>query len=319
MEFLFGPVPSRRLGLSLGINIVPHKTCSYNCVYCEVGRTTQLSIERESFYKPDKIKQEFLENINKLGKIDYVTFSGSGEPTLNKDIGDLIRFVKGFGYRVAVLTNGSLLFRDDVKEDLMSADVVIPSLDSARKESFLKINRPQKNLDLKRIIQGIADFCKTFKGEVWIEILFVKGINDTKKDLSALIEAIDLINPKKVQIGTVDRPPADEWVEKLTDKEMMDIYTFLSAHLNVEVDLIGGFNKENDRFYEDVERSIVKLINIRPCTIDDLGRIFNLNTENVKLKLNKLFEKGMAFEYDFGGKRFIVGNKSMIRKKNIGR
>ncbi len=315
MEFLFGPVPSRRLGLSLGINIIPHKTCTYNCVYCEVGRTTNLTVERKSFYDPEAIKREFVENIDKVGKIDYVTFSGSGEPTLNKDIGELIRFVKGKGYRTCVLTNGSLLYLDDVKNDLMEADVVIPSLDSARKESFLKVNRPHRSLKLEKIIEGIKDFTRAFKGKMWLEVLFVKGVNDSDEDVTALVQAIKEIKPFKVQIGTVDRPPADDWVEKLSDKEMMDIYTYMSAHLDVEVDLIGGFNKENDKFYEDVERSIIKLINIRPCTEDDLKRIFSLNEAGLKEKLDKLFEKGQAFEYYFGGKRFVVGNRSLMKEK----
>ncbi len=317
MEFLFGPVPSRRLGLSLGINIVPHKMCTYNCIYCEVGRTTDLTVERKGFYDPETIKREFVENIEKVGKIDYVTFSGSGEPTLNKDIGELVRFVKGKGYKVCVLTNGSLLYLDEVKDDLMEADVVIPSLDSVKRESFLKVNRPHHSLKLERIIEGIRDFTKEFKGKVWLEILFVKDVNDSDEDVKALVEATREINPFKVQIGTVDRPPADDWVEKLSDEEIMDIYTYMSAHLDVEVDLIGGFNKENDKFYEDVERSIVKLINIRPCTEDDLKRIFSLNEASLREKLDKLFEKGQAFEYYFGGKRFVVGNRSMMKKKMV--
>ncbi len=315
MEFLFGPVPSRRLGLSLGINIIPHKTCTYNCVYCEVGRTTNLTVVRKSFYDPEVIKREFVGNIDKVGKIDYVTFSGSGEPTLNKDIGELIRFVKGKGYRTCVLTNGSLLYLDDVKNDLMEADVVIPSLDSARRKSFSKVNRPHHSLILKKIVDGIRDFTKEFKGKVWLEVLFVKGVNDSDEDVRALVEALSTIKPFKIQIGTVDRPPADDWVEKLSNKDMMDIYAYMSAQLNIEVDLIGGFNKENDKFYEDVERSIIKLINIRPCTEDDLKRIFSLNETGLKEKLDKLFEKGQAFEYYFGGKRFIVGNRSMMKEK----
>ena len=315
MEFLFGPVPSRRLGLSLGINIIPHKTCTYNCVYCEVGRTTNLTVERKSFYDPEVIKREFVGNIDKVGKIDYVTFSGSGEPTLNKDIGELIRFVKGKGYRTCVLTNGSLLYLDDVKNDLMEADVVIPSLDSARRKSFSKVNRPHHSLILEKIVDGIRDFTKEFKGKVWLEVLFVKGVNDSDEDVRALVEALSTIKPFKIQIGTVDRPPADDWVEKLSNKDMMDIYAYMSAQLNIEVDLIGGFNKENDKFYEDVERSIIKLINIRPCTEDDLKRIFSLNETGLKEKLDKLFEKGQAFEYYFGGKRFIVGNRSMMKEK----
>ena len=316
MDFLFGPVPSRRLGLSLGINIVPYKTCSYNCIYCEVGKTTKLSAKRERFFDPLLIEAEFEKNIDKVGRVDFVTFSGSGEPTLNKDIGRLIRFVKKKGYPVAVLTNGSLMFMDEVREELALADVVVPSLDTAVYRSFLKLNRPHPSLDLETIIAGIARFSHSFLGQLWLEVLFVKGINDSKEELDALIKAINYIQPTKTQIGTVDRPPALPWVEKLSDDEMMDIYLYLSAKLSVEVELIGNFNKENDRFYEDIENSIVKLINIRPCSKEELARIFSIDEEKVELIVEAFIKEGKAFEYEYGGKLFITG--SMARIAHLG-
>ncbi len=310
MGFIFGPVPSRRLGLSLGINIIPFKTCSFNCIYCEVGKTTNLTIERKSFFDVEEVKREFLETVEKVGKIDFVTFSGSGEPTLNKDLGELIRFVKSFKkYKVAILTNSSLFFRKDVREELAECDVVVPSLDAVLEESFKKINMPHKNLSIDAIVDGLIEFSSSFSGEIWLEVLFVKDINDSKDDLDALCNAINQINPTRVQIGTVDRPPAYTSAKKLSPKEMMDIYTYMSAKVG-KIDIIGSFNKENDAFYEDIERSIVKMINIRPCSKEELKETFNADDEKIDGILNKLFEESKAFVQDFEGKKFIVGNRS---------
>lgn len=311
MGFIFGPVPSRRLGLSLGINIIPFKTCSFNCIYCEVGKTTNLTIVRESFFDVEQIKKEFLETVNKVGKIDFVTFSGSGEPTLNSDLGELIRFVKSFKkYKVAVLTNSSLFFRKDVREELMQCDVVVPSLDAVLTTSFKKVNMPQKDLKIKDIVEGLIKFSAEFKGELWLEVLFVKDINDSKEDLDALCSAIKSINPTKIQIGTVDRPPAYTTAKKISPKEMMDIYTYMSAKLG-KVDIIGSFNKENDVFYDDIERSIVKMINIRPCSKKELKETFNVEDVRIDEILDKLFKESKAYTQDFGGKKFIVGNRSV--------
>ncbi len=311
MGFIFGPVPSRRLGLSLGINIIPFKTCSYNCIYCEVGKTTELTIDRKSFFDVKEIKDEFVTAVNKVGHIDYVTFSGSGEPTLNADLGDLIRFVKSFKkYKVAVLTNGSLMFRDDVVEDLLEADVVIPSLDSATESSFRKINMPHKNLEIGNIIDGIAKFSRQFGGEIWLEILFVKGVNDSKSDIEILCDVIEKkIAASRVQIGTVDRPPAYAHAKKLSDTKMMNIYAYMKSRLK-NVDIIGSFNKENDVFYDDIERSVLKMINIRPCSKEELVETFGVDEQKISKIIDKLIQESKAYLQTFGSKTFVVGNRS---------
>ncbi len=311
MGFIFGPVPSRRLGLSLGINIIPFKTCSYNCIYCEVGKTTELTIDRKSFFDVKEIKDEFVAAVNRAGHIDYVTFSGSGEPTLNADLGNLIRFVKSFKkYKVAVLTNGSLMFRDDVVEDLLEADVVIPSLDSATESSFRKINMPHKNLEIGRIIDGIAKFSRQFGGEIWLEILFVKGVNDSKSDIEILCDVIEKkIAASRVQIGTVDRPPAYAHAKKLSDTKMMSIYAYMKSRLK-NVDIIGSFNKENDVFYDDIERSVLKMINIRPCSKEELMETFGVDEQKISKIIDKLIQESKAYFQTFGSKTFVVGNRS---------
>lgn len=313
MGFIFGPVPSRRLGLSLGINIIPFKTCTYNCIYCEVGKTTNLTITRQPFFNTDNIKKEFKNSIEKVGKIDFVTFSGSGEPTLNSDIGELIDFVKSFKkYKVAVLTNGSLLYLKSVRNALIHADVVVPSLDSAREESFKKINMPHKDLKLDKIIEGLKKFSDEFKGEIWLEVLFAKNINDSEKDLDALSDVINYIKPVQVQIGTVDRPPAYISAKRLSNQEMMDVYSILSAKSDVKIEIISAFSRESDSFYDNIERSIIKMINIRPCSEKELMEVFNVSVDKLNDTLNKLFKEGKAFKHSFGGKEFIVGNRSLL-------
>ncbi len=304
MQFLFGPVPSRRLGLSLGINIIPHKVCNFNCVYCEVGRTTSLINDRRSFYNPEDIEKDFKENYEKMGKFDFITFSGSGEPTLNKDIGRFIRYVKSFNLaKIAVLTNGSLLNLADVQEDLMDADVIIPSLDAANQEAFKKINRAHGSLKIDDIINGIKEFRDKFNGEIWLEVLFVKDFNDSQKDIEDLKRAVKFINPHKFQIGTIDRPPAEEEIKRLTNYELMHIYSELKD-LNAE--LIKPFADKNMDFHEFLELSIAKMVSIRPCSKEELMDVFGANDEDISRILNKLFEEGKISQKVYEGKSFIV-------------
>ncbi|MGC8791355.1 MAG: radical SAM protein [Desulfurella sp.] len=296
MEFLFGPVPSRRLGLSLGINIIPHKTCNYNCVYCEVGKTTNLTNKRQSFYNIEDIKKDFVEHVDKVGKFDFITFSGSGEPTLNKDLGELIKFVKSFNKaKIAVLTNGSLLYDQEVRRELYEADVVIPSLDAAIESTFKRINQPHKELNLKNIIEGLKLFTQEFSGEVWLEIVFAKGINDKKQDF-------EYIKPKKVQIGTIERPPAFNGIQKLSNDELMSIYMALKDY---NVELIKPFADKNVNFDEFLEKSIIKMISIRPCSIEELSDVFDAKNEDVDNIVTRLINEKKAFKKTFGNKEFI--------------
>jgi len=188
-KYLFGPVPSRRLGMSLGVDLVPKKVCSLNCVYCEVGRTTTLTIERKEYIKYDKIIEELTNYFNNNPEPDYITFSGYGEPTLNIRIGDIIQFIKQNkpGIPIAILTNGTLLYDKKVRKELMDADVVLPSLDAATEKGFLKINRPPKTLTLEKYIQGLITFRKEYKGKIWLEIFILPNYNDSEKELIMLM------------------------------------------------------------------------------------------------------------------------------------
>ena len=178
-KYLFGPVPSRRLGMSLGVDLVPRKICSLDCVYCEVGKTTKLTLERKEYILYDKVTDELTHYFENNPDPDYITFSGSGEPTLNLRIGDVLNFIKQNKPKIpiAVLTNGTLLFKPEVREEIKNADVVLPSLDAATNLIFHKINRPVPEFDIKRYIQGLIDFRKEFKGKIWLEIFILPEDN----------------------------------------------------------------------------------------------------------------------------------------------
>lgn len=211
--YVYGPVPSRRLGRSLGVSPIPAKTCSYTCVYCQLGRTTRLQTRRESFFPREGILTEIIRLAPK-DKTDFVTFVGDGEPTLNKDLGWLIEQTKEkLHLPVAVITNGSLLSCEDIREDLCRADVVIPTLDAGNEETFRTINRPDRSVDFNTMLQGQIDFRHEYSGQIWVEIMLVKGRNDTESELQSIRDAVDMIGPDRVYVLTPIRPPAESWVQ----------------------------------------------------------------------------------------------------------
>jgi len=186
-KYLFGPVPSQRLGLSLGVDLVPKKVCSLNCVYCEVGETTKLTTERKEYVLSEKVKAELQDFMKSRPELDYITFSGSGEPTLNSHIGELIAFVKEHypDNKVAILTNGTMLSDKKLRRELLAADVVLPSLDAVSQEVFELIDRPHKKIRIADYIQGLIDFREEYKGRIWLEIMLIKDYNDSEDELRA--------------------------------------------------------------------------------------------------------------------------------------
>ena len=211
--YTYGPVPSRRLGRSLGVSPIPPKTCSYSCVYCQLGRTKHLQIERRSFYAKEDILSEIIKRAE-VSKLDYITFAGDGEPTLCKDLGWLINQTKSkLHLPVAVITNGSLLFLKDVRRDLKEADVVLPTFDAGSEKTFRHINRPHGDIGFNTMLGGLIDFRIEFSGQIWLEIMLVKGLNDSEEELWKIGKIVDLIKSDIVYVVTPIRPPAELWVE----------------------------------------------------------------------------------------------------------
>lgn len=293
MKYLFGPVNSRRLGLSLGIDLLPAKICNFNCIYCEVGPTTIFTCERKEYTPTREIIAEidsFLATPIQAKPIDVFTITASGEPTLHSGLGKIINHLKTrTTLPVAVLTNGSLLYREDVRQDLEHADIVIPSLDSAREESFRKINRPAQCTKLKEIIDGLCLFAGNFRGELWLEILLSKDINDSPEDLAALRKSLTDIKPAKIQLNTVVRPPLEEFANPLTEAELEEI----SRQLPGTVEIIADFRKrkrENARSAKKTE--LLEMLQRRPSTETDICEALNLDNNSTARLLKELSESG---------------------------
>jgi len=288
-KFLFGPVPSRRLGMSLGVDLIPKKVCSLDCVYCEIGKTTKLTLDRKEYIKVDKIKDELTHYFNNNPDPEYITFSGSGEPTLNIIIGEILHFIKQNKPHipVAVLTNGTLFYDKNVRESILNADVVLPSLDAATQDVFEKINRPAKGLSIDKYIQGLIDFRNEFKGKIWLEIFILPDYNDSKDELTKLKDAILKIKPDSIQLNTLDRPGTVSDLKEATHQDLQQIADYWKLD-NIEI--ISSFQKRRNiqSFRSDVETAILETITRRPCTLDDLTKILGLHINEINKYLNVL-------------------------------
>lgn len=288
-KYIFGPVPSRRLGMSLGVDLVPKKVCSLDCVYCEVGKTTKLTIERKEYVRFDRITEELAHYFQNNPDPDYITFSGAGEPTLNSRIGDILRFIKHNKplIPVAVLTNGTLLSDPSVREAIKGADVVLPSLDAATAAVFEKINRPQKNLKIQEYFQGIVDFRKEFNGKLWLEVFILPGYNDSLNELRELKNLILKIKPDSVQLNTLDRPGTLQDLRGATRTELQRIVDFWELDF-VEIIAAAPERADIKAYRKDIETAILETILRRPCTLDDLTKILGLHINEVNKYLDVL-------------------------------
>lgn len=303
-KHLFGPVASRRLGRSLGVDPIPPKTCTFDCIYCEVGRTTHHTIARADYVPPEDILAEIEEFFASGGQADYVTFSGSGEPTLSRAIGALIRECKRrFRVPVAVITNGSLLADPAVREDLAEADLVIPSLDSAREETFRAVNRPLPGITVDTVIEGLVEFTKAFKGRVWLEVLLVDGVNDSPADIEALAEAVARIRPERVQLNTVIRPPAESFARPVSRKALESAAERLSKACPTEV--IAPASVRVARKPGVAPKALVlETLARRPCTLEDLAAGLSIPVARTKEVLDALVGEGKIREVRFGSAVF---------------
>jgi len=291
-KYLFGPVPSRRLGISLGVDLVPRKVCSLDCVYCEVGKTTKLTLQRKEYILFDKVINELTHYFENNPDPDYITFSGSGEPTLNSRIGDIIKFVKQNRPEIpiAVLTNGTLLFDPEVRAELKPADVVLPSLDAVTNRIFQKINRPVSDFDIAKYLQGLIDFRREFKGKIWLEIFLLPGFNLEQMELKKLKEAIIKINPDSIQLNTLDRPGTVAGLRSASHKELEKIVQIWKIK-NVEIISPAVLRKDLPSYRSDAETAILETISRRPCTIEDLMKILGIHINEINKYLDVLEEE----------------------------
>ena len=288
-KYLFGPVPSRRLGMSLGVDLVPKKVCSLDCVYCEVGKTTKLTTDRKEYILYDKVVGELEDFFVHNPDPDYITFSGSGEPTLNVRLADILRFIKQKKPHipVAVLTNGTLFYDQNVRQTLKEADVVLPSLDAATEEGFAKINRPENHLTIEKYIQGLIDFRKEFQGKMWLEIFILPGYNDSENELLELKKAILKIRPDSIQLNTLDRPGTVAGL-KAASREELERVIHLWNMDHLEIIAAAPERKKVQSYRKDAENAIMETILRRPCTLDDLVKILGMHLSEINKYLDVL-------------------------------
>jgi len=267
-KYLFGPVPSRRLGYSLGVDIIPFKVCTLDCVYCQLGRTTETTTQRNQYVPIAPVIEELKDLFQKGGKADYITLSGSGEPTLNSSFGDLIDEIKKItDIPVAIITNSTLLTNETVRNACLKADLVVPSLDAANQEVFEKINRPAPNINIEEIIQALCLFKQQFKGQLWLEIFFIESINTSDQHIAQLKKAVDAIKPDKIQLNTAVRPTADQGINPMTYETLKAIADKLGNNAQV----VASFSpSEKDETIQNKADTVLSMLKRRPCSLQDI-------------------------------------------------
>ncbi len=300
MRHLFGPVPSRRLGISLGIDLVPFKTCSLDCVYCECGRTTCFTLERQEYVPTEAVLAELANFLAGNQQPDYITFSGSGEPTLHSGIGKIIDYLKK-NYpkdKIALLTNGTLFHLPELREEIKPVDVVLPSLDAASEEVFRQINRPDPTLDFGTFLNGLIEFRQIYTGQIWLEIFIIPGINDKDSEIERFRKLLPRIKPDKVQLNTLDRPGTESWVRP-APRELLEN---IAARLEWPADIIASFRYEKILKTEaaDTETQILQTIKRRPCTIDDLSTVLGFPPSEMNKYLKKLIQQRRIIAKELG-------------------
>lgn len=294
---VFGPVLSKRLGNSLGIDVIPHKTCSYNCIYCQLGSEENTITDLTNYYSVDEIIYELKEALLNNKNIDYITFTGSGEPTLYKDLKKLIYEIKQItDIPVCIITNGSLLYKQEMRSNLLLADLIIPSLDAGNEETFKLIDNPNKEIDFDKMVEGLIEFKKVFKGEYWLEIFLLKDINDNEDELDDIIKIVKKIKPDRIQLITATRRVANEKAKALSDEELKKTKKYFNSKCDIKIDIpnISENHKGNTRIL--TEEDIVNFLIRQPDTAYIIAKSFNENERKVKELLDLLIKKNKVRE-----------------------
>ena len=305
MRHVYGPVPSRRLGRSLGIDPVPPKTCNWNCVYCQLGRTTPLSNERRPLAPTEAILDEVRTALTACGDaIDWVTFVGSGEPTLHASLGTMIQRTRAMGsVPIAVITNGALLHREDVRRELAAADAVMPSLDAGSEKLHRAVNRPYPGLTLARHVEGLVAFRKSFAGRLWVEVMLVAGLNDTEPALRDLAAALRRTAPDEVHINVPSRPPAEGWVKAPAPQVLEQARSILGVEARVVLPVAGDFELHSQ---SPVADAVLEVITRHPMSERELVAALSRRwaPDDVERAIGKLAADGRAQLVERQGQRF---------------
>ncbi|MHC4658997.1 MAG: radical SAM protein [Planctomycetota bacterium] len=302
-KYLYGPVASRRLGLSLGVDIVPFKICTLDCVYCQLGKTSKKTTERGDYCDVAVVLSELRSKLEQGLEADYITISGSGEPTLNSRLGELIDSIKQItDIPVAVLTNGTLLYRKDVRADCARADVVLPSLDTADEETFQKINRPHTDISIKNLIAGTCAFRDEFAGQIWLEVFLLEGLNTDTQQIGKINDAIERIRPDKVQLNTAVRPTAEAGLRRLSAEKLQAIAARLGRGAEVVADFSPRYPAKN---IEQTAENVLSMLKRRPCSLKDICTALSIHHNEAQKYIARLQQQGVVYASEKEGITFF--------------
>lgn len=298
-SFTYGPVPSRRLGLSLGVDIVPPKICTLDCVYCQLGRTPKTSVTREDFVDIEAVLAEIEGKLKAGLKADYITLGGSGEPTLNSRLGDLIDGIRQLtDIPVAVLTNGTLFYREDVRAECAKADMVAPSLDAGDSATFQAVNRPNPDITIEKLVSGLERFRDEFAGQIWLEVFLIGGVNTDAEQIERIKGLIRRIRPDKVHLNTAVRPPAEPGVRAVS----RDVLDRIAQQIGGTCEVIGEAPAGlSERHEARAEADIVSVLKRRPCSIEDICLGLGMHRNEVIKYVARLQETGIVHSEQQGG------------------
>jgi len=286
------------------VDLVAYKTCSYDCVYCQLGRTTCKTTDRKEYVPVSEVLREVERKIESNVQADFITLSGSGEPTLHAGCGEIIQGIKKMTQiPVAVLTNGSLLWDPSVREDLLSADLVIPSLDAGESEIFIEVNQPDPSIDFNRMINGLIDFGASFKGQVWLEVFLLGGMTALEDEATKIAAQVQKIHLDRIQLNTVARPPAYDKALAVPEAEMSRLAKLFGDKAEVVADF-GGVHEDKD--FSVRREDVLDLLERRPCTLDDVSISLGIHRNEAVKHLNNLLKQSVVTAEQMGGKLFYV-------------
>jgi len=304
----FGPVPSRRLGQSLGINNIPPKVCTYSCVYCQLGRTVKMRVERHAPYEPEEILKAVRNKVEKAREVgesvDYLTFVSDGEPTLDVNLGREIELLKPLGIEIAVITNASLMWREDVREELMKADWVSLKVDSTREETWKRIDRPHRALQLTSILDGMLEFADAFQGELVTETMLVEGINDSDDHVQEVADFLARLWPARAYVSIPTRPPAEEWVRVPDEKAINRAYQILSKRVE-QVEYLIGYEGNAFAFTGNIEDDLLSITAVHPMR-EEAVRELLVRAGADWPTVHRLIAQGQLVEMEYEGYTFYT-------------
>ena len=305
-RYIYGPVPSRRLGLSLGVDLVPMKTCTFNCVYCQLGPTAQTTMERADYTPPDEVAAEVIDRIGRAPRPDWVTLGGSGEPTLHASFGEIARRIAADSdIPLSLLTNGSLMMLPEVRRACEPLSLILPSLDAGTEQTFRRVNRPHPDLTLAGVVAGLEALRDEFDGEIWLEVFLVAGMNDSDREIAQMKAHIARVRPDRVQLNTAVRPPAEEDVRALSAERLEEVRAMLGPTAEVVAEVEERVRREAGA--EAGEQQVLEMLERRPCTLEDISAGLGIAPNEVLKYVQSLLEQDRLLQKREGGRIYYCG------------